>query len=126
MSAVSSQNRRFRWSSAIRAASCKTGKGISEVVRRRLTNALPAVVSMWRQPGVCQGAGTEPGSRGTNLRVVGTNAVLLPLQRDALRALLQDGTGDLCLAVELELEERPSWVLEAGLRARVEGDLRVV
>ena len=43
----------------------------------------------------------------------------LPLQRDALRALrtllLQNGTGHLSLAVELELEERPSRVLEARL-----------
>src|SRR5688572_20447488 len=55
--------------------------------------------------------------------------VLLPLQRGALRALrtllLHDGTGDLALGVELELEERPSGVLEAGLRARVERGLRV-
>ena len=50
---------------------------------------------------------------------------LLPLEREALRALLQNGTGHLSLAVELELEERPARVLEAGLRPRVEGDLRI-
>ena len=56
--------------------------------------------------------------------VLAPRAALLPLQRHALRALrtllLQNGTGHLSLAVELELEDGPARVLEARLRARVE------
>ena len=43
---------------------------------------------------------------------------LLSLQREALRTLLQNGTGHLSLAIELEFEERPARILEAGLLAR--------
>src|SRR3954469_4396544 len=50
---------------------------------------------------------------------------LLPLQRDALRALLENGTRHLPLTVELELEERPARVPEAGLRARGQRGLRI-
>src|SRR5688572_13750348 len=54
---------------------------------------------------------------------------LLPLQRGALRTLrtllLHNGAGHLALAIELELEERPARVLEAGLCACVERGLRV-
>jgi hypothetical protein len=40
---------------------------------------------------------------------------LRTLQRDALRTLLQNGTGHISLVVELELEDRPSRVREARL-----------
>jgi len=56
---------------------------------------------------------TQPPSGGCVTPV--TIVALLPLQRDALRALLKSETGHLSRAVHLELKEWPPGILKARL-----------